>query len=1310
MATLLLSAAGSAVGGAVGGTLLGVSAQTIGQVAGAVGGALIDARLFRSGSQPVETGRARSLRIQGSTEGAPIPTVYGRMRVSGQLIWSTKYLEKVTTTRQGGKGGGGSSGQTVREFSYCISFAVAIGEGPIDRIGRIWADGKLLDKQGLTIRTYRGTENQQPDPKIMAVEGADRVPAYRGTAYVVFEDLPVGRFGDRIPQLNFEVFRAPPENPLISGEEVGPRLSKLIKGVALSPGSGEWALDTRQSRYVFPQGGSQFANVNNSEGRPDAMVALDQLDADLPMADSVNLIVSWFGTDLRVGECRVEPRVEARNRASAPSAWSVSGLTAGTATLVSRNEDGRPNYGGTPDDGSVIRLIQELNARGKKVMLYPFLLMDVPPGNDLPDPYTGAVGQPVFPWRGRITSSVAPGQAGSPDQTAAMAAEVASFFGTASASDFIVGGSVSYAGPAEFTWRRFVLHLAALAKAAGGVEAICIGTELRGITTLRSDRTVYPAVGQLKALAGEVRTLLPSAKIGYAADWTEYFGHQPQDGSNDVIFHLDPLWSDANIDFVGIDDYTPLSDWRYTTDHLDRVAGADSVYSLPYLSGNVEGGEYYDFFYADDGARTLQARTPIADTAHGEDWVFRAKDIRGWWQNAHHNRIGGVRETGSTGWVPESKPVWLTETGCPAIDLGGNQPNLFYDPKSSESAIPFGSVGARDDEIQRRFLQAKLGYWQDAENNPISSVYAGRMIPNNRVFVWTWDARPFPDFPTRESVWADGPSYDFGHWLTGRVSASSLAEVVADILLSRGITNFDVSRLFGTVDGYQIETTLSARQALQPLMQAYGFDAFEAQDRIVFVMRDLRPSFFIGPDRLIESGDPAEGPLLRERTSAGAAVDAVRLGFVEAESDYRLGAVDARQNATLASRVAETSLPIALSSTRARLMAQRLLAEAMRTEETVSFALPTSELALEPGDLIELAESPDPFRVESIVDGPVREITAVRVERSLTVPAATLPDTRETELPVTAGPIDAVFLDLPVLDADDKVVPGFAVTADPWPGEVAIYAAAGTDGFNLVGEGRQPASIGMLTEDLLPGTPNRWQRVSVEIALPGAGVASAERLAVLNGANTAALRRPDGEWEILQFREAELVGPGIYRLSLLLRGQRGTEALTPMVLPAGTELVVLDGRIVTLPSTAAPRGLQRTWRIGPAEFGFAHPSYVETVETFLGTGLRPFAPARLSVDGDLGGDIAVSWIRQTRIGGDSWEQFEVPLGEDEEVYRVRVLQGGSVLREEKSATPGFLYTQAMQAADGVASGAEIAVSQFSNTFGFGPERRILING
>ncbi|MEM9369941.1 MAG: phage tail protein, partial [Pseudomonadota bacterium] len=536
------------------------------------------------------------------------------------------------------------------------------------------------------------------------------------------------------------------------------------------------------------------------------------------------------------------------------------------------------------------------------------------------------------------------------------------------------------------------------------------------------------------------------------------------------------------------------------------------------------------------------------------------------------------------------------------------------------------------------------------------------------------------------------------------------AEVVADICKQRGILEFDVSGLFGTVDGYQIDATQSARQALQPLMQAYGFDAFEAEDRIIFRMRDLRPASDLSSDEAVAVDDPAQGPVLRERTSAGDVVDAVRVTFLEAESDYRIGAVEVRQNATLANRTAETSLPLVLHAGRARLMAQRWLAEAMRTEETVALALPQSDLALEPGDLITLDGSDTPFRIDQIVDGAAREVSAVRVERSLYVPAAVIPDSRETELPVVPGPIEAEFLDLPVLPSDRPAGAAFAVSADPWPGDAAIYSAPQPQGFELISGTRQPALMGELAEALPVGQPNRWQRVEVEIILPGAGIAAADELSVLNGANAAAVKRPDGDWEMLQFQQAELIAPNRYRIGRLLRGQRGTEGLGFTPLAAGSRIVVLNGALASLDLDRGDLDRARFYRIGPAQFGFSHPSFIQRVETFRGTAFRPFAPARLELSGALGGDIEVGWIRQTRLDGDNWAPVEVPLGEEVECYRLQAFSGAAVLRSETVTSPGFVYTAAMQAADGAAPGDEIAVSQLSNTFGYGLERRIMLHG
>ncbi|HET7409349.1 MAG TPA: glycoside hydrolase/phage tail family protein, partial [Paracoccaceae bacterium] len=1081
-------------------------------------------------------------------------------------------------------------------------------------------------------------------------------------------------------------------------------LPELIRGVALSPGSGEFALDPEPARIVQPAGGGVYANVNNGEGRADWAVALDQLEAELPGCEWVSLVVSWFGDDLRVGHCRVEPRCEEPGRAFAPEPWRVAGLTNAGATLVSRGPDGRPNYGGTPSDGSVIRAIADLKARGRKVMLYPFLLMDVPAGNGLSDPWGGAE-QGAFPWRGRITLDVAPGRPGSIDQTAAVADEVAAFFGTASASDFAVAsGSVTYTGPAEWGWRRFVLHMAALAAAAGGADAFCIGSEMRGLTTLRSGPASFPAVQQFIALAAEVRALLPGAKITYAADWSEYFGHQPADGSGDVLFHLDPLWADSNIDMVGIDDYTPLSDWRYGSSHLDAGA-APSIYSLPYLKAGVEGGEYFDWYYANDGDRAAQVRRPITDGAHGEPWIYRPKDIRSWWENRHFDRIGGVRQAEPTAWAPMSKPVWLTETGCPAIDLGSNRPNVFFDPKSSESTLPYGSRGARDDEMQRRFLQAKLGYWAEPGINPVSPFYGGPMIPE--IFVWTWDARPWPDFPLRESVWADGPQHRRGHWITGRVGGGALAAIVTEICARAGLgeDDIDVSRLWGTVEGYLVDRTGSAREALQPLMQAFGFDAYESGGRVVFAMRQGAAVAEIAAQALVAGRGAEDAALTRESGRLTGAADAVRLGYLQSELDYRVGAAEARLPGGSLLRVAETSLEIAMAGSRAQQVADRWLAEALRAQERARFRLPPSALAREPGDVVRLAGAGqvEEYRIDRIVDAHAREVEAVRVEPTLYLPTKAPERAGEPALAVPSGPVTAVLMDLPLADGTADWQPRLAVGADPWPGEAAVYVSADGEGFELAATVAKPALMGHSASVLPPGAPGRWQRVGWEVVLPAGAVVSASRLGVLNGANRLAVELPSGEWEMVQFRDAELVGPDAYRLGMLLRGQRGTDVLSVAPIGAGVRIVVLDDAVVPLPLDAAERGLERTWRIGPARKDPSDASYVEVTGAFAGAGLRPFAPAHVRAR-RVGGDVVVGWIRATRLGGGDFAAVEVPLGEAREAYRVTIRQGATVLRRAEVAAPAFTYTAAMQAVDGAAGALTVGVAQLSQSYGYGPER------
>jgi hypothetical protein len=191
-------------------------------------------------------------------------------------------------------------------------------------------------------------------------------------------------------------------------------------------------------------------NLNALADSTDMVEALDRLQAMAPAVESVSLVVAWFGDDLRAGSCKVRPGVEVSAKSTTPASWSVNGVSRASAFLVSRDDQDRPVYGGTPSDFAVMQAIQEMKARGLRVTFYPFILMDVPPGNTLPNPYSdnaAETGQPVFPWRGRITCSPAAGFAGTVDKTATAAAQVAALFGAATPASFSVSGqSVSWTG------------------------------------------------------------------------------------------------------------------------------------------------------------------------------------------------------------------------------------------------------------------------------------------------------------------------------------------------------------------------------------------------------------------------------------------------------------------------------------------------------------------------------------------------------------------------------------------------------------------------------------------------------------------------------------------------------------------------------------------------------------------------------------------------------------------------------------------------------------------------------------------------
>ncbi|MDB5685358.1 MAG: hypothetical protein JWM75_3056 [Sphingomonas bacterium] len=238
MATLILTAVGTALGGPIGGAI------------GALIGQSVDRRMLAPKGR--RGPRLGDLTVQTSTYGSAIPKLFGRMRVAGTVIWATDLKEDRAIS-------GGKGQPSTTEYSYSASFAVALSARPIVAVHRIWADGKLLRgaagdwKTQTGFRLYLGGEDQAVDPLIASAEGLGGTPAYRGTAYAVFEHLQLADFGNRIPSLTFEVEADQSAVPLgtvadeLSQGAVRGELPASVEGFAASGDSVRGALEALSS-------------------------------------------------------------------------------------------------------------------------------------------------------------------------------------------------------------------------------------------------------------------------------------------------------------------------------------------------------------------------------------------------------------------------------------------------------------------------------------------------------------------------------------------------------------------------------------------------------------------------------------------------------------------------------------------------------------------------------------------------------------------------------------------------------------------------------------------------------------------------------------------------------------------------------------------------------------------------------------------------------------------------------------------------------------------------------------------------------
>lgn len=458
----------------------------------------------------------------------------------------------------------------------------------------------------------------------------------------------------------------------------------LVKAINLYPGSGEYVYE------ITPIISNNIAvNIHNDQIKPDALLSIEHLKQTMPNLKYISVMINWFSTSLNAGETRIIPKVERNDK---EIDWHVGEYTRKNAEEMHYSYNGELTFGGTPTDRSVVELCSFLKNEGYKVMLSPIIMVD---DKSL-----------TKPWRGYITPM---------GKKSARQKDIELFF------------------KREEGYNKFILHYANLEysniKLKDVIDSFCIGSELKGLTSIKVNEYLYPAIHQLKELSSLIRNIMgPDIKLTYSANWGDEYHNS----------NLDPLWCDSNIDWVGVSAYFPL------TDNLSQDKITYNIIKNGWSSG--EGIDYYK-----DGNDLI----PYTDQA----WAW--KNVEYWWDSFHLK--------GSTCWTPKMKPIIFTEYGFSSIDSTTNNPSLYYETNSKD-------IPKVNNHAQALAIAASEMFF--AESNARNEDF---LVHN---FLYVWDARPYPYFPNDCHIWSDCQKHQYGHALNGKIDSVLVDVPKEDLILS----------------------------------------------------------------------------------------------------------------------------------------------------------------------------------------------------------------------------------------------------------------------------------------------------------------------------------------------------------------------------------------------------------------------------------------------------------------------------------------------------------------------------------------------
>lgn len=546
-------------------------------------------------------------------------------------------------------------------------------------------------------------------------------------------------------------------------------------------------------------------------------------------------------------------------------------------------------------------------------------------------------------------------------------------------------------------------------------------------------------------------------------------------------------------------------------------------------------------------------------------------------------------------------------------------------------------------------------------------------------------------------------------------TGSGLDTILSDILnrAGYGVGDYDVTALAGSsVTGYVLPDPLAARGAIEPLQIYTPFDLIETGGMLKAVPRHGTADLTIpsGEWRATEENKPPPPALTLTRAQELDLPREINVDYIDPARNFEINSQRARRGVSQAISVQKINLPIVADATTAKAVAEARLFALWAERDFVRLSLSRRWLALDSGDVIDLGNG-SLLRVTKIDQaGGLLQVEGFYVNAAayISTPFA------DTGLGIAKAanqtrPNSSLYLiDAPLLQgADDQAGVYVAATGlGGWTG-ASLWRAA--DGVNYTQIATLPnmAVAGIATSVLADGSSLYMDNAnSVMVQIINGSLSSCGTADLFNGVNAALIGN-----EIVQFQTATLAGAGLYILSGLLRGRRGTENATATHVIGESFVLLTAGSVDFIPALLNDRGA--TYQFRALSKGQSLGDAVDQNFTYgLGT-LQPFAPVNINGTraSGVGSDLTLIWKRRARLNAEWVSYVDVPLDEPAELYDVEIMNGGAVIRTFSNLpTPTATYTAAQQSADwgSVPATFTVNIYQISARYGRGKQGRATI--